>query len=339
MHNSQVQFYYLPPRLGVSGVVLETLKSYLRDRQQSVSVNGATSSMKPLRFGVPQGSVLGPLLFLVMINDLDMDWKTLLFADDTTLISKAHGPMVALNESNALFLRALNWFINNRLKINEDKTQNLLFTLATGEQDGSAVKLLGFQIDSKLTWAEHTTAVSKKLSKVVYLLRKLKKLVPDHFLRGAYFALFHSHVSYGILLWGHSAGVRDVLLQQKKAVRILTSSPYRAHCKPLFTSVEILTVYGQYILDSLIEAKINPGPSRDRTHGHNTRAACNIDIPRCRLNISRDSHPLMGFKLFNKIPFAVRELPLSIFKVFVKKKLINSPPYSLVEFNPSSWTV
>jgi len=176
--------------------------------------------------GVPQGSVLGPILFTVMVNDLSCNVtssKVVLFADDTTLltISKSidHLKVVA---AEAL-VQAISWFMSNGLGMNESKTQTVIYSLlnSRGNENDNAglnyIKLLGIKIDARLTWTHHIEYVCAKLSRVIYLLKSLKCHVPNGYLLNVYYALFHSVICYGLILWGNAAKIQDVLLLQKKS--------------------------------------------------------------------------------------------------------------------------
>jgi hypothetical protein len=119
------------------------------------------------------------------------------------------------------------WFNANQLKINSEKTENIIFTLnkpLSDDTEYNYVKLLGIYLDSKLTWETHTQEVCKKLSRIIYLMRKLKSSVSRNMLITAYYAFFHPHLLYGIRLWGNSNGSTQVFKWQKKAIRIIKVS-------------------------------------------------------------------------------------------------------------------
>lgn len=327
---------------GVCGVALQSCQEYLGNRQQCVSLLGASSTTLPVVHGVPQGSVLGPLLFLIMVNDMNLGGRSLLYADDTTLRCRGPTPAAARMEAESLLVEATEWFIENRFLLNADKTQRMACSLQTYVPlaEGEPVKLLGFVIDRKLTWAPHTASICSKLARVIFLLRKLKHLVDKAYLVTVYHALFHSHINYGILLWGHSPGSKDILLLQKKAVRIISSSGWRDHCKPLFSSLGILTVYGQYILGCLLHMRNNVDayPRRNEVHHHNTRNANRLEQARCRLTRSQLSFPNVAVKYYNALPAHVQDLSVSKFRSVVTLKMKSSPLYSLSEFDELDWS-
>jgi hypothetical protein len=322
-------------RYGVGGAVLRTIGSYFDGRQQVISLGGAQSQALDVRHGVPQGSVMGPVLFLIAINDLELQGSALRFADDTTIFASGPTPAASLLEAEALFNEAKNWFIANKLQLNEDKTQRLVCTLSSGyAEDQLSVNLLGFSIDQKLTWVDHISSTCKRLARVTFLLRKLTRLVSQHYLIIVYHALFHSVLSYGLLIWGHASAVQDILLLQKRAVRIVTSSAYLEHCKPLFLKTGILTVYAHYILVSAVyvHSNLHLFARRETYHSHMTRRRQDLDVPFCRLSKTRDSFPTLAIKIYNHLPTSLRNLDCRKFKLKLKNWLRTKPYYSLREF-------
>jgi len=196
------------------------------------------------------------------------------------------------------------------------------------------VKLLGIYLDSKLTWHEHTEHVCMKLSRVIYLLRHLKLFVSDTDLRMVYFALFHSVLSYGLLLWGNASNVSHVLIAQKKALRILSGADPKAHRKPLFVSFKILTVINQYILFCLLHVKknLNNYILNEHVHEHRTRNRFKITKPFTRLCKVQTSHESMGISLFNRLPVEAHRVSINKFKICITNWLIANPFYDVQEF-------
>ncbi|XP_039278708.1 uncharacterized protein LOC120350215 [Nilaparvata lugens] len=150
----------------------------------------------------------------------------------------------------------------------------------------------------------------------------------------AFDSLFHSHIIYGLLLWGHAPAVHDVLLLQKKALRIVTFSGFRDHCRPLFRDLGILTVYSQFVLCSLMYIKKNLVQFQKRCdiHSHNTRHATRLEVPRSRLAGNYNSFPSQAIRFFNSLPRPIQETPNSWFYTTLKSKLLEKPLYSLQEF-------
>lgn len=325
-------------KYGISGAVYGVFQSYLTNRKQVVSIRGATSNMITVKNGVPQGSALGPVLFLILINDFNVSCESLLYADDTTLATRAHDMRTLSLGASFSLAEAKDWFKLNNLKLNEDKTQSLLCSLwnrpdAVGSE--AAVRLLGITVDGKLCWDRHVDDVCKKLTRVNFLLRKLSTQVTPEYLVLAYFGLFHCHLNYGLILWGHSSSTSRVLIQQKTAVRILTSSGHRDHCRQLFQQLGVLTVHSQYILNCLLSLKSNPSAElvrREQRCGYQLRNCKNLDVPRCRLSKTLNCYPNLAYKMFNKLPNTFRELEPPLFKKKLKSWLLKKSFYGMEEF-------
>lgn len=205
------------------------------------------------------------------------------------------------------------------------------------DEDLSAkgVTLLGMNLDPKVNWNQHVANICTKLSRVTYLLRKLRNEITAEYLTLInYHGLFHSRLSYGLELWGHATGAADILLLQKKALRTMTFSPPQEHCKPIFKRLCILTIYSQYILLSLLYVRQNTLnlPTRADTHGHNTRNKHFIELPYCRLSTTKDRFPNLAVRMFNMLPDGVKELDMPKFKTKIKKWLLERPFYSIKEF-------
>jgi hypothetical protein len=320
---------------GVAGQSLEVFTSYLSNRNQVVCWNGESSQMRKVSFGVPQGSVLGPLLFLIMINDIayNLSGRVLLFADDTSLLATHENIVTAKELASNLLTECEKWFCANHLSLNQTKTQIMTFNLSN-YVDLAKGKLLGFDLDPKLSWSWHIDSVCKKLSRVTYLLRKLQYSVPEAFWRVAYLAFFEPHIRYGLKLWGHAANVSDVLLLQKRAIRVICRVGPREHCKPLFVELALMTVYSLYVLECLMHVKINFDcfVMRGHIHYHSTRTREHLDLPRTRLSKIQKSYLHVGLKMYNSLPVALKSMSVSKFKACVKKNLLLNPLYSVHEF-------
>ena len=246
---------------GVRGVALSWFKSFLSNRSQRVSVSGIKSTVKYLLFGVPQGSVLGPLLFLIYINDLynAIPYSlTNLFADDTMLLDQSKSLKALSKIINSDLKCLVNWLTANKICLNSKKTELLLFhpnqkpinfdfrVRINGCRlyPSDSAKYLGVIIDSNLKWESHINSVCQKLARANGALSKIRYYISRDTLLSLYYALFHSHLSYAASVWAlNETSTTRILYLQKKAVRLMSFSDYNAHSGPLFVQLRILNFH------------------------------------------------------------------------------------------------
>ena len=244
---------------GLRGIVKDWLRSYLSDRTQYVEFDIGKSSINKIKCGVPQGSILGPLLYLIYVNDIPKSTKASLlsFADDTSLfISKSNIDDLfasANEEINNLY----EWFCANKLSLNAKKTKYIviraphfncnfehlkvsiknteLCQIGTTFEEQST-KFLGIYLDEFLSWKHHIHHVNNKISRALFQIKQVKHFLPVESLKTLYFALIHPHILYGILAWGNATPsvLHKTVVLQKRAIRTINKSTYNSHTEPLF---------------------------------------------------------------------------------------------------------
>lgn len=226
---------------------------------------------------------------------------------------------------------ATQWFTLNKLLLNVGKTSSITFSSGRTDPDEHG-KLLGITIQASL-----------KLTKLVYLFKKLSQQVSIKTLRMAYFALVQSILSYGIIFWYWSSLSNKIFILQKRLIRIMSKKSTREHCKPLFKNLKILTFPGLYILECLVFIKKNPSyfQSFKDTHTYNTRYNSDYIIPHIRLETTRGGPFANSAKLYNALPTSIREMPLKNFKRAVKTELTVNSFYDVREFLQCelNWTI
>ena len=245
---------------GIRGVENDWFKSYLSNRKQFVTIDGVNSEEQIVKHGVPQGSVLGPLLFLLYINDLNKAMKhssTIHFADDTSLILKSKSLKQMKKYLNYDLKNLSKWLKANMISLNASKTELILFrhpnkllnynlkAKINGKliKPSKVVKYLGMYIDPYLNWKFNTNILASKLSRSIGILSKIRHYVNKKTLKSIYFAIFYSHLSYGSIIWAQNANnqnVKRIMQLQKRAVRIINFSHYRDHADPIFNQLGIL---------------------------------------------------------------------------------------------------
>lgn len=324
---------------GMHEQTLNLFKSYLENREQAVYLNGEFSSFLPVRCGVPQGSILGPILFILYINDLpsvllSQGVQSYLFADDLglSLCRGNYGEISAnLFEQNKIIM---DWCAANKLCINADKTSDIYINVSASPDNIKSLRFLGIIIQSNLKWNVHISNIAGRVAKGIFILRALQNSLSKEILLSVYYAYIHSLLSYGIVLWGNSPLLTRLFLLQKKAVRIVSRAQYNAHCKPLFSSLNILTLSSLYLFNLLLFIKSNLCciNVNANIHTYNTRNRHNLCTKRCKLTLTQSSFVYHGIKCFNMLPNHVKSLSYKQFKNRIKKFFQCKCLYNVEEF-------
>jgi hypothetical protein len=262
-------------KLGIRGSAHLWFADYLTNRKQFVIINGKCSSLLNIFLGIPQGSILGPLLFLIYFNDLPQCslLMLLLFADDATIYASGKDINVLVSFVNAEFHKITTYFRSHKMALHPSKTKFILFTNSTiienldvkillnnnnanenlqekishieriyVNSDVPAMKFLGVFFDPKLNFKYHIKQLSSKLSRALYILRTVKNILSKQALKTIYFSIFHCHLIYAIQIWSCTfpGPLTEIFLKQKQAIRLISGAKFNAHTEPLFKNLAIL---------------------------------------------------------------------------------------------------
>ena len=253
---------------GINGISYNLLSTYLTNRKQYVQFESSCSEMLDTQYGVPQGSILGPLLFIIYINDFPNASKVfqfIMYADDTTLSCCVD--TIQSNNIDEVINKELrkvnNWLVTNKLSLNFNKTKYMQFHkapkhvphlhLQINNNEISRVEtfnFLGLQINDNLKWNTHIDHISKKMSRIIGILNQMKMIFPQEILLSIYNTLILPHLNYCILSWGKYG--ESVTLLQKRAMRAVCYTKYNAHTEPLFKMCNVLKFNDLYETKLLI---------------------------------------------------------------------------------------
>ena len=342
---------------GIKNINLKWFKSYLENRKQFISYGNNQTGTKNILCGVPQGSILGPLLFILFVNDLRQATNLLdpiMFADDTNLFCSDLNIKVLFQRVNAELDSINTWFRVNKLSLNANKTKYVLFHKPRLKENlplklpdlylnnikikrETFLRFLGVMVDENLTWKKHIELIENKVSKNVGILFKASRLLNLQCLKSIYFSLVHSYINYANVVWASTnrTKLKKILSKQKQAARIMSFEDRSTHARPLMKELNILNVYQINILQNLLfmfKVKNNMAPrvfNRNFCpvdHAYPTRFSANsFQIPENKLNLTRFSTAFRGPSLWNNFLTENEKsyTSLNFFKNKIKEKILD----------------
>ena len=330
---------------GITGRFLDLIRSYLTGRSQSVRINDCVSSSKNILIGLPQGSLLSANLFLWFANEIpniSNIFKTILYADDTTLSFRFNSVNEANTICNSELAKFHDWSVANKLCISPEanKTYFIVHTYRNIDQNLFDLrindsrlgcfdegKFLGLTIDSKMKYQSHINEICAKISKTIGIMFKLFKLkINSRILKQIYYSLIYPYLLYNCVSYSGTFDVHlhRLVILQKRAIRILSGASYLAHTDPLFAMHKILKFedicrfsVGLYVYD-------NQDSFNFIDHNYNTRNSSNMRPAQSRLTITQNSIDVTGPNVWNDIPTDIKNSSSrEVFKYKFKNYLLS----------------
>jgi len=317
--------------MGFRGPINDWFISYLRGRSQCVSIGGVLSDVVQVCRGVPQGSVLGPLLFNLYINDMSRatDLNIIHYADDTTVYCSGPDLSVLVESMNSELSKLDKWLCTNKLSLSGHKSKVMLFTKRPiiiespikfrdeALEVVDSIKFLGVILDNKLSFRLHCSGVITKLCRSLGIMRKLSSFVPGTTLRMLYFSLFYCHLTYAVVIWGNSSLTVSNRINslQRQVVRLLcpnqsTEAGFESlkllkfsYIVRFFTVIKLVKVFigkSVHFSDRISSVQV--------LHGHNTRGVTSGILTNvyCRTASSHRSFLPKAIEYWNDLPVSLR---------------------------------
>ena len=339
---------------GIRGIALDWFKSYLSQRKQYVEICSVKSKLLDISCGVPQGSILGPLLFIIYINDISTASKLfsyILFADDTNLFFKHSDPIMAASIINNELKQISLWFKVNKLSLNASKTNFIIFHPHQQKvpyidiyidnnkiESVKETKFLGIIIDKNVNFKSHIQKVATTISRNLGIIYRLKSHFPQQILLLLYNTMILPHVNYCAIVWASASHsfINRILILQKRAVRFIMNLGFRDHTSKFFSDLRILRINDIYYYQLgvfMYKCFNNLVPENFASyfaltidiHSHNTRSKGKFYHNIAKTSVYQNSVRINGPRLWNKLDIKIRSCrSIDTFKSALKDFLIHA---------------
>ena len=343
-------------KYGINGNSLKIIKSYLTERAQTVCVNDIHSNPRDIQMGVPQGSILGPLLFNLYVNDLvniNIGCHFFMYADDTAIFFNHHNAEILQTMINTTMPKISEWLDANYLTLNTSKT---LFQIYSNHKHSlsldvsingvnikqvNTIKYLGILIDSDMKFASHINCITNVISRNLGIIARTRQFVQTTQLLQLYHSLIEPYINYCCFVWGstYKSQINKLVVLQKRAMRIIEGVFPPQSANPIFKKYNILKITDKAQLQILLimhRYSLNELPSAIKCliqpvaeTGHLTRLVHHFKVQFTTKNYRLFTFALLGPKLWNNIistNFALSNVPhsKSVFKQYIKEYFIES---------------
>ena len=327
---------------GIRGTQLNLFSDYLTNRTQCVRINDNVSDELSITFGVPQGSVLGPTLFLIYINNLCSlhlhNGTVFTFADDTALLFASDSWVEVFQDAQNGFNIVFEWLRANVLTLNVDKTKYITFTIRPQDQphlqnlnilahrcninsltcnscpelkNVEQIKYLGIILDYKLSFHQHIHSLTSRLRKLIFIFKNLRSVADNNILKMVYFATTQSILSYCVASWGGAP--KTVLLKLERAqraiIKVSLSLPYTYPTKDLYQRFQVLTVRQLFIRDIILKQHLLLPYSTQSTQQRRNYNVCRL--PDFKSTFARRFLCYLGGFLYNRVNKLIGIYPLT----------------------------